>query len=141
MIFLDMSAENNIPVVYRPAGLVWKAYQMTNFQIRKNRKEAIFEAAVRCFNEKGYYETSLNMIASEAKISKGGLYYHFKSKKELFLELFRFRVNRYFEQIKALINELKEPEDRLRMFIDKSIHVFKENDDFGSQNCIYIPGM
>ncbi len=103
---------------------------MKSTQGRRNRKNAIFEAALRCFNEKGYYETSLNMIADEAKLSKGGLYYHFQSKKEIFLELFHYRVKRYYDQIKAFINELEDPEERLRMFIDKSIHIFKENDDF-----------
>lgn len=97
---------------------------------KKNRKETIFDAAVRCFNENGYHGTSIDSIAEHARISKGGIYYHFNSKKDLFLELFHYRVGKYFDQIKALIREVDDPEKRLRLFIDRSIRIFKENEDF-----------
>jgi AcrR family transcriptional regulator len=97
---------------------------------KKSRKDTIFDAAVKCFNEKGYYETSIDAIAAEAKISKGGIYYHFKSKKELFLKLYSNRVDKYFKQIKELIRELNDPEEQLRMFINNSIHILKKNEDF-----------
>jgi len=99
-------------------------------ECKRNRKEDIFEAAVLCFNEKGYYGTSIDAIAERAKISKGGIYYHFTSKKQLFLELFHYRVQKYFDRIKAIIREIEDPAQRLRTFIDSSIHIFKENDDF-----------
>ena len=97
---------------------------------KENRKEKIFDAAVRCFNEKGYHETTIDTIAAKAKISKGGVYYHFKSKKDLFLELFHYRVNKYFDQIKAYIKEEDNPETRLLMFIYKSSRILKQNEDF-----------
>jgi len=60
---------------------------------KKDRKEDIFEAALKCFNETGYYKTTIDKIAEKAKISKGGIYYHFKSKEELFLKRgFKFEV-------------------------------------------------
>jgi len=37
---------------------------------KEKRKEKIFKAAVRCFNERGYYETTLDAIAAKAKVSK-----------------------------------------------------------------------
>ena len=97
---------------------------------KEKRKEDIFRAAVWCFNKKGYYETTLDAIATKAKVSKGSIYYYFKSKKELFLELFHYRVNKYFDQLKDYIKEEKSPDIRLRMFIDKSSQFLKENEDF-----------
>ena len=97
---------------------------------KRDRKEDIFEAAVQCFNKTGYYETSIDTIASEAKISKGGIYYHFKSKKALFLELFNYRVNRYFNYLKTYTADIDNPEERLRMFINKASYIQKENADF-----------
>ena len=102
---------------------------MDNVQ-KEKRKERIFKAAVWCFNKKGYYETTLDAIAAKAKVSKGSIYYYFKSKKELFLELFHYRVNKYFDQLKDYIKEEKSPELRLRMFINKSSQFLKENEDF-----------
>ena len=97
---------------------------------KEKRKEKIFKAAVKCFNDKGYYETTIDAIAAKAKVSKGLIYYYFDSKKELFLELFQYRVGKYFEQIKKYIEEEKYPDARLKMFINKSSQILKENEDF-----------
>ena len=75
-------------------------------EIKRNRKEEIFEAAVLCFNERGYYGASIDAIAERARISKGGIYYHFTSKKQLFLDLFHYRVQKYFDRIKEIIKEI-----------------------------------
>ena len=76
------------------------------------------------------YETTIDTIAAKAKVSKGLIYYYFNSKKELFLELFQYRVGKYFEQIKKYIEEEKHPDARLKMFINKSSQILKENEDF-----------
>ncbi len=94
------------------------------------RKEKILEAALLCFNEKGYHKTSIDDIAIKGKISKGGIYYHFKSKDELFLKLFKFRLNRYIEQLKSYIQEENDPEKRIRILIQKWGLILKENEDF-----------
>jgi AcrR family transcriptional regulator len=97
---------------------------------KRDRKEDIYEAAVQCFNRTGYFETSIDTIAAEAKISKGGIYYHFKSKKSLFVELFNYRVNKYFNFLKIYTAEIDNPEERLRSFINKASGIQKENADF-----------
>lgn len=97
---------------------------------KRDRKEDIFEAAVQCFNKTGYFETTIDSIAAEAKISKGGIYYHFKSKKALFLELFNYRVNKYFNFLKNYTSDIDNPEERLRVFINKASGIQKENADF-----------
>ena len=70
-----------------------------------NRKEKILEAALLCFNNKGYYKTSIDDIALKGNISKGGIYYHFKSKEQLFLGLFHFRLKKYIEQLKHIVRK------------------------------------
>jgi len=99
-------------------------------ETKRDRKEDIFEAAVQCFNQKGYYETAIDTIAAQAKISKGGIYYHFKSKKDLFMELFQYRVNRYTNYLKNYTADIANPAERLRVFISKASNIQKENADF-----------
>ena len=43
------------------------------------RKNEILDAAARLFMEKGFDRTSANDILAAVGISKGTLYYHFKS--------------------------------------------------------------
>lgn len=47
----------------------------------------IIKAAARCFSQNGFSETTMDQIAKEAGVSKGALYWHFKSKEELFVKL------------------------------------------------------
>ena len=102
----------------------------TNNEITGKRKEKILEAALLCFNEKGYHKTSIDNIALKGKISKGGIYYHFKSKEELFLKLFHFRLNKYTEKLKIYIQEENDPVKRIRILIKKWGLILKENEDF-----------
>jgi len=49
-------------------------------------KERIVKEALILFATKGYMSTSISDIMARADSSKGGLYNHFKSKEDLFLE-------------------------------------------------------
>ncbi len=51
------------------------------------RRAQILAAALRCFSEKGYHEATMDDLAREAGLSKGSLYWHFKSKSEVFAGL------------------------------------------------------
>lgn len=97
---------------------------------KENRKEEIFSAAVKCFNKNGYYKASMDMIAETAKMTKRGLYYHFKSKDELFIELFHYMNKQYYEQIPSYVSEVADPEERILMFLKIANRVLKENTDF-----------
>ena len=49
----------------------------------EERRNEFFEAAVRTFRAKGYYNTSIEDIAREIGVAKGLFYYYFKSKEDL----------------------------------------------------------
>jgi AcrR family transcriptional regulator len=97
---------------------------------RENRKEHILETALRCFNETGYYLTSLDAIALAAGISKGGLYYHFTSKNALFIELFHYRGQKYFEQVHSYVRDITDPVERVEVFVSRASGILKDNEDF-----------
>ncbi|MBN1525701.1 MAG: TetR/AcrR family transcriptional regulator [Spirochaetales bacterium] len=48
------------------------------------RKKQILEAAKKLFVKKGYHSTSIDDITHECGLTKGGIYWHFKSKWEIF---------------------------------------------------------
>ena len=51
---------------------------------KKNKVEAIFDAACRVIREKGYHQARMADIAREAGISYGLVYHYYNSKSELF---------------------------------------------------------
>jgi len=50
----------------------------------KDTKEVILRTSLRLFAERGFDAVSTSMIASELGITKGALYRHFESKKDIF---------------------------------------------------------
>ena len=50
-------------------------------------RERLIAAAKSRFTEHGYADTSINDICADLEITKGALFYHFKSKQDLFMEI------------------------------------------------------
>lgn len=57
--------------------------------IQESSRADILEAAADCFTERGYTETSIDDIARSLGATKGRIYHHFRSKADIFAELFR----------------------------------------------------
>ena len=56
------------------------------------KREAIVEAAMRLFAERGYDRTYVQDVAAEVGIAKASIFQHFGSKEGLFLEAYRRAV-------------------------------------------------
>ena len=56
-------------------------------EVPADSQTRILDAATELFCQKGYYGTSMDAIAKKAGTSKGNLYWHFKSKQEVFRRL------------------------------------------------------
>jgi TetR/AcrR family transcriptional repressor of nem operon len=55
----------------------------TTLEKGKLTRERIVKIAAELFRKNGYHNTSLSQILEEAELTKGGFYFHFKSKEEL----------------------------------------------------------
>jgi len=65
-------------------------------------KEKINSAALKVFLQKGYDATSISDVVTECKITKGGIYHHFKNKEELFIEAIDYLFDRFEELEKSM---------------------------------------
>jgi AcrR family transcriptional regulator len=61
---------------------------MATHQAPEIRRAQILEAAQSCFGKTGYHKTTMDDIVRATGLSKGALYWHFKSKDEIFIALF-----------------------------------------------------
>jgi AcrR family transcriptional regulator len=76
-------------------------------QARSRRtRDAVLQAATRCFERAGYDETTTAMIAREAGIAVGTLYGYFRDKREILIEL----MDSTFREVARLVVERLDPE-------------------------------
>lgn len=66
---------------------------------RKNAKERILKAAFELFSEKPYDEVTVDEVAKQAGVSKGGLFHYFPSKYELAKESLFYGLERWMREI------------------------------------------
>lgn len=71
--------------------------------VSAERKQQIYQAAMACFNRKGYFQTTMDDIVAESGLSKGTLYWYFDSKKELFLSLLQDFLNPLGQKWEAIV--------------------------------------
>lgn len=53
------------------------------------RRQQLLDVALQVFGQHGYHHSSMNEIADRAGVTKPVLYQHFRSKRELYLEVLR----------------------------------------------------
>ena len=77
----------------------------------RDGREALLEAAVEVLALRGYRDSSVDEIAQRAGYSKGGLYWHFQSKDDLFLALLEERIDRPTREMIELLESAPPEQD------------------------------
>ncbi|MFQ6605613.1 MAG: TetR/AcrR family transcriptional regulator [Fidelibacterota bacterium] len=75
-----------------------------NILKQDQRKEQILEAALKVIVRKGYDASRMDDIVMESGLSKGAIYWYYKSKKEIYLSL----VNHWVLHYSATLNHIVE---------------------------------
>ena len=69
-----------------------------------NRKEAILEAAVSLFAERGFSATPTSAVARTAGVAEGLIFHYFKNKKGIFIYILQGMLDTYINRIEAIAN-------------------------------------
>lgn len=84
---------------------------------RAVREQQMLDAAVQMFSLNGYHETSMDVIAAQAEISKPMLYLYYGSKEELFGACLDRELGRFVDSVRADIDFTRAPKDLLRTVV------------------------
>src|SRR5215831_7846797 len=78
------------------------------------RRRQLLDVALEVFAVRGYHPTSMNEIAEAAGVTKPVLYQHFRSKRELYLELLEDVGGRLRDSIGKATSEAPNPREQVR---------------------------
>src|SRR5262249_28717423 len=92
--------------------------ELSRTQQRFERRLAkILVHATDVFHEKGYEGASMRDLARASGMSLSGLYYYFESKEKLLYLIQKHTFSTIVERLRARLDELSDPEQRIRAFI------------------------
>ena len=112
-------------------------------EVEETRK-LILDTAFDCFYDHGFKPTSLDMIAKNAGLTRGAIYWHFKDKHDLFREVFKETVSigdiaeyafslpndMSFRQKLYNVFDFAAEKDRKVSFIYKTTNIINTNHEF-----------
>jgi AcrR family transcriptional regulator len=95
--------------------------------MRHEKVDVIFQAAVEVFAESGFDQAKMDEIAQVAGVAKGTIYYHFKSKEELFVGLMNEGMEHLIDCVRRGIELKESAKEQLDALIYAHVHFFIQN--------------
>ncbi|HNQ59042.1 MAG TPA: helix-turn-helix domain-containing protein [Bacteroidales bacterium] len=93
----------------------------------KASREEILEAARKVFIENGYDGARMQEIADEAGVNKALIHYYFRSKEELFQEVFLEAFIKVVPSVMVILNSDEPLFKKIEQFVSKYLDTLNEN--------------
>jgi len=87
----------------------------------ENKSTELTACAFELFAERGIENVNMDAIAAAANVTKGSLYWHFKSKKEVILAACRHYYRNWQRRVQTEISAVSDPIERLDAVIRFSV--------------------
>ncbi len=110
---------------------------MTRQDTSTERKNHILDAAATIFARRGYHQTRMDDIVKESGLSKGAIYWYFKSKDDLFTALIERIFSQEVRETQALLDADTPIALRLLRFTRMVIHDMYQFETLGVLPLIY----
>src|ERR1700682_404335 len=92
----------------------------------QDSRDEILKAGIRLFARRGFHETSMSEVARDAKVSKALIFWHFKTKEELFLAVLNRLLEPYFIDFAEEVGALDE-RAQLRKLVQSYLLFVRDN--------------
>ena len=96
-------------------------------KFKHQRKSQIMNAALSVAVEKGYYNSRMDDIVKKSNLSKGAIYWYYKSKKDVYLELVDHWFKQYSSDVLIKIESKKTASDKLNALFQYFSSQFVKN--------------
>jgi len=92
-------------------------------QTAPHMSDRLAESAFHLFSRKGFSKVNLEEIASHAGVTKGSLYWHYKSKDELIKAACAYYYRAYHRRINSELANITEAAKRLSRTIETAVNI------------------
>lgn len=99
---------------------------------KEQKRNAILDCAEKLFISKGFKDTSVDDIAHCAEYSKGTMYLYFKSKDEIFMNIFHRALNLMYTEFRNSIKNYKTGKDQIYAIGDAHFKFLNKYPDYYS---------
>jgi len=90
------------------------------------KKARIISAAKELIAQYGFKKTTMDEIASKARMGKSSMYYYFKNKEDIFAEIVRSDSNLFRLKLSEAIEQAYSPQDKIMQYIRTRMLHLKE---------------
>ena len=94
--------------------------------VSEERRAQIIEAALACFTRQGYVNTTMDDIAAESGLSKGAIYWYFKSKDDVFQAAFTSMFEAVGAESMAALQACGTAAERLRLGAQTMVNLARD---------------
>lgn len=95
----------------------------------QDTRRAIIEASMRLFARRGYHGTSVAQIAEATNLTKGALYWYFKGKEDLFINVLERIRDNWQETIMSRVESSHGAAERLERLFDATSEMVTSTDN------------
>ena len=96
-------------------------------RLTDRKRDAIVQAAIGEFRDKGFKDTSMDRIAARAEVSKRTVYNHFASKDELFAEILLQLWESSEEQLELVYREDQSLHEQLHEMMTSKMRMLNDS--------------
>ena len=89
--------------------------------VSEERKNQIIQAAMKVFSRQGFNEARMDDIVTESGLSKGALYWYFKSKDEIIIAILDRMFERELRSLRRLLEDERPAPERLLEFTQEAV--------------------
>ena len=100
-----------------------------NTNLQDIRKDQIMTAAQVVVASKGYDQTRMDDIVEKAQLSKGAIYWYYKSKKDIYLSLIDYWFNEYSAGVLKSLEDKDSSSEQLKSLFEYFVDQFDQNPD------------
>ncbi|MCA0970966.1 TetR/AcrR family transcriptional regulator [Halobacillus litoralis] len=94
------------------------------------KKRRLIENGMKLFAKNGFHKTSIQQIADQSGVSKGGFYLHFDSKEDLIMQIHQYYYYGLMDQVNEVKKQNLAPEDMLATQLEVLLSGLVSNKEF-----------